>query len=75
MNKTEIKPGAEYAFREKRQTGLPFQRVEVFEHVRGYKWRAEWVEPNLGLIDYIESCQLIIGCPGSVVNREAIGGQ
>lgn len=60
MTKSEIKPGEEYAFREKRQASLPFQRVKVLEHIRGNKWKAQWVDPNPGLVDYIESNQLIV---------------
>ena len=41
MLKTEIKPGAHYAFREKRKPGTPFERVKVLEHTRGNKWKAE----------------------------------
>jgi len=59
MLKTEIKPGAHYAFREKRKPGTPFERVKVLEHTRGNKWKAEWIEPNPGLVHYVESGQLI----------------
>jgi len=27
--------------------------------IRGNKWKAEWIEPNAGLVDYVESGQLI----------------
>lgn len=37
----------------------PLQRVRIIEHVRGNKWKAEWIEPNPGLKDYVESGQLI----------------
>jgi hypothetical protein len=60
LNNSEIKPAAEYAFREKRQSRLPFQRLKVLEHIRGNKWKAEWVDPNPGLVDYVESNQLIV---------------
>src|SRR5258708_12699567 len=60
MLKTEIKPGSVYAFREKPKPALPFQQVRVIEHVRGNKWKAEWIEPNPGLVHYIESGQLIV---------------
>jgi hypothetical protein len=48
MLKQEIKPGVEYALREKRVPGEPLQRVRITEHIRGNKWKAEWVEPNPG---------------------------
>lgn len=49
MIKSEIKPGKEYGFREKRGPGVPLQRVKVIEHVRGNKWKVERAEPNPGL--------------------------
>ncbi len=60
MVKGEIKPGQEYAYRETRGPGSPMQRVRVLEHVRGNKWKAEWIEPNPGLVDYVESSQLVV---------------
>ncbi len=60
MLKAEIKPGTEYALREKRAPGTPFQRVRIIEHIRGNKLKAEWVEPNPGLVHYVESGQLIV---------------
>jgi hypothetical protein len=61
IQKAEIKPRTEYAFREKRVAGGPIERVRVLEHVRGNKWRTEWIEPNPGLVHYVESGQLL--CP------------
>src|SRR5205807_6238530 len=61
MQKAEIKPRAEYAFREKRVPGGPVERVRVLEHIRGNKWKTEWIEPNPGLVHYVESGQLL--CP------------
>jgi hypothetical protein len=60
MAKTAIIVGREYAVRERRIVGLPFQRVRVLQHIRGNKWKAEWLEPNPGLKDYIESGQIIV---------------
>jgi hypothetical protein len=59
MYKCQIEPGKEYALREKRRPGEPFQRVKAIAHVRGNKWKAEWIDPNPGLIDYVESGQLV----------------
>ncbi len=59
MLKSEIQPGKDYALREKRTPGTPFQRVRIIEHVRGTKWKAEWIEPNPGLVHYVDSSQLI----------------
>jgi len=60
MLKSQIKPGTEYAFREQRAPGTPFQRVRIIQHTRGTKWRAEWVDPSPGLVDYVDSGQLIV---------------
>lgn len=60
MLKSEIQPGVEYAFREKREVGAPFQRVRILEHIRKNKWKVKWIEPNPGLVDYVESGQLIV---------------
>lgn len=60
MLKSQIKPGAEYAMLEKRLPGAPLQRIRVLEHIRGNKWRAEWVEPNPGLVHFVESGQLLV---------------
>ena len=54
MLKSEIKPRTEYAMREKRTPGTPSQRVRIIEHVRGNKWKPEWIDPNPGLIHYVE---------------------
>src|ERR1700731_3279705 len=60
MLKAQIKPGEEYAFREQRGPGTPFQRVRVIQHARGSKWRAKWIDPSPGLVDYVDSGQLIV---------------
>jgi hypothetical protein len=49
-----------YAFRETRSSNTSFQRVRVIEHARRNKWKVEWIEPNPGLVDYVESGQLIV---------------
>jgi hypothetical protein len=60
MLKAQIKPRTEYALREKLLRGAPFQRVRTIEHIRGNKWKVEWIEPNPGLVDYVKSGQLIV---------------
>jgi hypothetical protein len=60
MLKSEIEAGVEYALREKRVPGASFQRVRIIEQIRGNKWKAEWVDPNPGLVHYVESGQLIV---------------
>lgn len=59
MLKSSITPGTEYAFREKRVPRSELQRVRIIGHVRGNKWKAEWIEPNPGLVHYVESGQLV----------------
>lgn len=49
----------EYAFREKRSATCPSQCIRLIEHIRGNKWKANWIDPNLGLIDYITTAQII----------------
>lgn len=60
MLKAEIKVGLHCALREKRAPGAPLQRVRIIKHIRGNRWQVEWIEPNPGLVDYIESGQLIV---------------
>jgi len=57
MVKSQIATGAEYALRERGSTGV--QRVRVLEHVRGGKWKAEWLDPNPGLVHYVDSGDLL----------------
>jgi hypothetical protein len=56
MWKAQIKPGTEYALREKRDA--PIQRVRIIEYVRGNRWKAEWIDPDPGLVHYVESGHL-----------------
>ena len=58
MQKASIKPDTEYALREK--PGEPLQRVKVLAHVRGGRWKAQWIDPNPGLVDYIKSSHLVV---------------
>ena len=57
--KSTIVRDAEYALREKREA--PIQRVRILEHVRGNRWKAQWIDPNSGLVHYVESGHLL--CP------------
>jgi hypothetical protein len=49
-----------YVLREGKGADAPFQRVKIIQHVRGKKWKAEWIDPNPGLVDYIESQNLLV---------------
>ena len=53
MQKFEIKVGEEYLLREVRKADALLQRVKVLQHIRGKKWRAEWIDPNTGLVEYV----------------------
>lgn len=59
MQKSEIHIGQEYALREARTPDAPIQHVRILQHIRGKKWKAEWIEPNPGLIEYVESQNLL----------------
>lgn len=60
MDKSNIIAGGEYGIREKRTSGTPLERVRVLQHIRRNKWKAKWIEPNPGLIDYVESAQIVV---------------
>lgn len=60
MLKASIIIGEEYGFRESRKSDAPLQRVRIMQHVRGKKWKAEWIEPNPGLVDYVEAQHLVV---------------
>ncbi len=60
MQRADIIIGEEYGLRENRQLGAPLQRIRIVQHVRGTKWRAEWVEPNPGLVDYVDGRTLLV---------------
>lgn len=59
MLKSEIKPRTDYAFREKRLPGAPLEHIRILEHIRHNKWKAEWIDPNPGLVHYAESGQIV----------------
>ena len=58
MLKSQIRLGSVYALRER--AGQPLQQVTILEHIRGSKWRAEWIEPNPGLVHFVESGHLLV---------------
>jgi hypothetical protein len=58
MLKSHIKPGIRYALRERGTREL--QCVKILEHIRGSKWKAEWINPNRGLVHYVESGDLVV---------------
>jgi hypothetical protein len=58
--KSEIQVGQEYVLREGKSPDAPLQRVKIIQHVRGKKWKAEWIDPNPGLIEYVETRNLLV---------------
>ncbi len=58
MVKDELRIGAEYAFRKEHTLNCPLQHIRLLEWARG-KWKAEWVDPNPGLIDYAAPKQIV----------------
>ena len=59
MQKSEIRAGQEYTLREARSHDAPLRRVRILQHVRGKKWKAQWIDPNPGLVEYVESQDLL----------------
>jgi hypothetical protein len=59
MQKQEIRLRGEYGFRDKPVKHSDLEHVRVLEHIRGNKWKVEWLDPNPGLVDYAESVQLV----------------
>lgn len=60
MDKSDIHPGDEYGVREPAKAGVELQHVKVLEHVRGGKWKVEWIDPNAGLVDYVKSMSIVV---------------
>lgn len=58
MLRSQIKSGVQYALRERGTQEL--QRVKILTHIRGNKWKAEWIEPNPGLVHFVESGHLLV---------------
>src|SRR5579875_912927 len=60
MLSADLRPGTEYAFREKRIAGTPLHRICLVEHIRRDKWKAKWIDPNPGLVDYVTTAQVMV---------------
>ena len=60
MQSSAIETGKEYALREPRGPNQSLQRVRVIEHTRGSRWKVEWIDPNPGLTDYVDSGWILI---------------
>ena len=60
MLRSEIEVGKEYVLREGKGADAPLQRVKIIQHVRGKKWKAEWIDPNPGLVEYVETRHILV---------------
>ena len=60
MLRSELKAGADYAFREKRVSGSPLARIKLIQHVRGKRWKAKWIDTHPGLVDYVTANQILV---------------
>jgi hypothetical protein len=60
MLRSEIQVGQEYVLREGKSPDAPLQRIKIIQHVRGKKWKAEWIDPNPGLVEYVETRNLVV---------------
>lgn len=58
MQRADIILGEEYAYREGRSG--PLERIRIVQPVRGNKWKAEWIDPNPGLVDYVDGRALVV---------------
>src|ERR1700744_2860259 len=61
MVREELRCGEKYGFRERpRFEDAPLQCVQLLKHVRGRKWQVRWIDTHPGLIDYIDSVQILV---------------
>ncbi len=60
MEARDIQAGHEYAIREPLRSREPLQRVRIIERARTGKWKAEWIDPNPGLVDYVKSANIVV---------------
>jgi hypothetical protein len=49
MDKFAIILGTEYAIRERRVVGSPFQLAKILDHICHNKWKAKWIDPTVPL--------------------------
>jgi hypothetical protein len=47
-------------FREKRIFRARFHRIHLIEHVRRNRWKAKWIDPNAGLVDFVTTTQIVV---------------
>ena len=57
----ELRCGEKYGFRERpRFKTVPLECIQLLKHIRGRKWQARWIDTHPGLVDYINSVQIVI---------------
>lgn len=61
MLRDELRCGDKYAFRERplHEDG-PLQCIQLVKHIRGRKWQVRWIDTHPGLVDYIDSAQILV---------------
>jgi hypothetical protein len=60
MLRSEIEVGQEYVLREGKSSDTPIQRVKIIQHIRRKKWKAEWINPNPGLVEYVDTRHILV---------------
>lgn len=61
MIREELRCGEKYGFREKpRLEDASLQCIQLLKHIRGRKWQVRWVDTHPGMVDYIDSAQILI---------------
>ena len=56
----ELRCGEKYGFRERpRFKTAPLECIQLLKHIRGRKWQARWIDTHPGLVDYINSVQML----------------
>jgi hypothetical protein len=61
MVREELRCGEKYGFRERpRSEDVSLQCIQLLKHIRGRKWQVRWIDTHPGLVDYIDSAQILI---------------
>jgi hypothetical protein len=61
MLRDDLRCGEKYGLREKSQRdGSPLECILLLKHVRGRKWQVRWIDTHPGLVDYVDSAQIVV---------------
>jgi hypothetical protein len=61
MLRHELRCGDKYGFQERPlQEEAPLQCIQLVKHIRGRKWKVRWIDTHPGLVDYIDSAQILV---------------